>query len=462
MATVTYFLDTRITSPKKVKEEKEEPKKEEFKKVEDKTGIIKIRVTHHRVQRDYSTKLKVDVKSFEKLKKSGDILDGRIKEPLLVELHNFMFGLKDDQKVFQDGHIVKARKVIIELGDNFSFEVFKDKYENYGIEKDLKIENDIVDALNLKGKELKDNEQISHSGTNFLAAKSLLRFVNQSKKTKTIISFSEVTPTFLNNWANYMRKFGKASKKLKNGIPEYFGPATDTTIAIYARVIRSACLEAIEKGILPVESYPFGVKRFSIPESANKKKALSDEPLELLKNYKPKSMTLKERSHDLWLFSYFGNGMNFSDILNLKWKDMAESDLNFIRQKTKRKPVVINVKVNKFMADVIERQGNSIRGKNNYIFPFLEGTEDVERKKAIINQVIKVTNKYMNQIGKELGIMKTINSYEARHSFATKMMRVDAPLKLIQEKLGHKKLSTTEQYLGSFSKDVENDFLNKL
>ncbi len=442
MATVTFFLDTRTT--------------------DNGMGIIKIRVTHHRVQRDYSTKLKVDVKSFEKLKKSGDLLDGRIKEPLLVELHNFMFGLKDDQKVFQDGYMIKAKKVINELGDNFSFEVFKDKYENYGIEKDVKAENDIINALNLKGQELKDNEQISHSGTYFLAAKSLLRFVNHSKKTKTIINFSEVTPTFLNNWANYMRKFGKASKKLKNGIPEYFEPATDTTIAIYARVIRSVCLEAIEKGILPVESYAFGVKRFSIPESANKKKALSDEQLELLKNYKPESMTLKERSHDLWLFSYFGNGMNFSDILNLKWKDLVESELNFIRQKTKRKPVIISVKINKFMADVIERQGNSLRGKNDYIFPFLVGTEDAARKKAIINQVIKVTNQYMNQIGKELGIMENINSYEARHSFATKMMRVDAPLKMIQEKLGHRKLSTTEQYLGSFSKDVENEFLDKL
>lgn len=442
MATVTYFLDTR--------------------KSDSGFGIIKIRVTHNRVQRDYSTKLKVEVKAFDKIKKSGETLDGRIKEPLLVELHNFIFGQKDDLSIFKDGYLVKAKKVIHKLGDNFSFEIFKDKYENYGLENDLKLENDIINALNLKGQELKDNGQISHSGSYFLAAKSLRRFVNQSNKAKTVIPFNEITPAFLNNWANYMRKFGKASKKFKNGIPEYFEPATDTTIAIFSRVIRSVCLESIEKGILPRESYPFGIKRFSIPESANKKKALSDEQLELLKNYKPESMTLKERSHDLWLFSYFGNGMNFSDILNLKWKDMFESDLNFIRQKTKRKPVVINVKVNKFMADVIERQGNSIRGKNNYIFPFLEGIEDVVRKKAIINQIIKVTNKYMNQIGAELGIAETINSYEARHSFASKMMRLDAPIKMIMSKLGHKKISTTELYLSSFSKEVENEYLDKL
>jgi site-specific recombinase XerD len=442
MATVTFFLDTR--------------------KTEVGTGIIKLRVTHKNVQRDYSTKLKVEKKLFDKLKKSGDTLDGRIKESLVVELHNFMFGKKDDLTIFKDGYIVKARKVIIELGDNFSFDVFKDKYENYGIENEFRLENDIVNALNLKGQELKDNGQISHSGSYSLAAKSLIRFVNQTKKNKTAISFNEITPSFLNQWSNYMRKFGKASKKLKNGIPLYYEEATDTTIAIYSRAIRSICLEAIEKGIISRESYPFGAKRFSIPESANKKKALSDEQLELIKNYKPEPMSLKERSHDFWMFSYFGNGMNFSDILNLKWKDLSDEGFSFIRQKTKRKPVIINVKVNKFMAEVIERQGNSLKGKNNYIFPFLEGTEDIARKKAIINQVIKVTNQYMNQIGAELGITEKINSYEARHSFATKMMRMDAPLKMIQEKLGHKKLSTTEQYLGSFGKDVENDYLDKL
>ena len=63
MATVTYFLDTR--------------------KSDSGFGIIKIRVTHNRVQRDYSTKLKVEVKAFDKIKKSGETLDGRIKEPLL-------------------------------------------------------------------------------------------------------------------------------------------------------------------------------------------------------------------------------------------------------------------------------------------------------------------------------------------------------------------------------------------
>lgn len=52
------------------------------------------------MQRDYSTKFKVDKIVFEKLTRSGDTLDGRIKEPLLVELHIFLHGQKDDQKVF--------------------------------------------------------------------------------------------------------------------------------------------------------------------------------------------------------------------------------------------------------------------------------------------------------------------------------------------------------------------------
>lgn len=33
---------------------------------------------------------------------------------------------------------------------------------------------------------------------------------------------------------------------------------------------------------------------------------------------------------------------------------------------------------------------------------------------------------------------------------------------MIKEKLGHKKISTTESYLGSFEKEIEDKYLDKL
>lgn len=68
----------------------------------------------------------------------------------------------------------------------------------------------------------------------------------------------------------------------------------------------------------------------------------------------------------------------------------------------------------------------------------------------------------MNQIGAKLEIKEKLNTYVARHSFATRLLRSNAPLAMIKEKLGHKKIATTESYLGSFEKEVEDKYLDKL
>ena len=88
--------------------------------------------------------------------------------------------------------------------------------------------------------------------------------------------------------------------------------------------------------------------------------------------------------------------------------------------------------------------------------------QTLEKRKAEVHQIIKVTNYHMNQIGEKLGIKEKLNTYVARHSFATRMLRSNAPLAMIKEKLGHKKIATTESYLGSFEKELEDKYLDEL
>lgn len=428
-------------------------------KTEEGHGIIKIRIAYKKTQRDYTTRIKIKESIYAKLNVQNNELDKRIKDPLVIELYNLLYATKDDRLFFVDGHVVRANKIIKKLGANFTFETFKEMYSS-SVEVGTTDDNDFIILLKTKSSELIAKGQLSHGSTFDLAAKAIVRFLKYKKITNPLM-VKDVTPTFLEDWCSYMRKFGKSSQKLKkNGEPVSLSPVSDTTIAIYSRVLRIIYLEAIEKGIVPINSNPFGSKRFNIPESANKKKALTDEQLNLLKNYKPESMSLQEASLDLWFFSYYANGMNFTDILNLRKTDIKGDSFTFIRQKTKRKPVLITVRINEKINEIIKKQ--EALGTTTYLFPYLEGIEDLARKKSIIQQVIKLTNKHMNIIAKTLGIEEKTNTYEARHTFATKLMRSDAPLKMIQEKLGHKKISTTEQYLGSFTQEEENKFLDLL
>lgn len=450
MATVNHFLDTRKTDIG--------------------FGIIKLRITHNREQKDYSTKIKITTSLYDKLKKQGGEIDGRIKDIDLINYHNLLYAPKNDVSIYSDGYILRAKNIIKKLGNNFNFDTFKNDFDNYG--KNIATSDgktDIIKALQHKSEILKLNEQISH-GSNFdIVAKSLNRFVEYLKiqdpnrllpKKNFILRFNHIDSDFLKDWSTWMRQFGKSSQK-KNGLPT---PASETTIGIYSRNLRVIFNDAISSKIIDKDTYPFGRNKFVPPKGNNIKKALTKLELEAIKTYKPKNNSLEQRSQDLWLFSYFGNGMNFTDILHLKWENISENNkvIIFQRQKTKGNPRTINVKINDTMREVISRLGNERKNSKDFMFPFLNDDLTAERQKAIVHQTVKLTNMYMNKIGQKLGIVSKLNTYAARHSFATQMMRSNAPLSMIKEHLGHQTIATTENYLGSFEEEVENEYLDLL
>jgi len=452
MATVNYYLDTRKTD-------------EGF-------GIIKLRITHNREQKDYSTKIKIATTIFDKLKKQGSEIDGRIRDSEIIHYHNLLYAAKDKRKIFADGFILRAKTIIKKFGDNFDFDNFKSEFDNYGKEiLSFDEKTDLIKTLHIKCEVLKAKGQITH-GTNFgLVAKSLTRFVdylqieepNRLKPKKNfVLRFNHVDSTFLTDWSSFMKECGKVSQKKENGVPVGASGASDTTIGIYSRTLRVVFNDAIEAKIIERDSYPFGNKRFSPPVGRNIKKALSTSQIDAIKAYVPTPNTLEQRSHDLWLFSYFGNGMNFTDIIHLTWQDINDDKILFQRQKTMKSNTDISVRINDTMRQILDRWANKQRNEKDFVFPFLDGINSLEKCKAEVHQVVKVTNHYMNQIGTKLGIKEKLNTYVARHSFATRLLRSNAPLAMIKEKLGNKKISTTESYLGSFEKEVEDKYLDKL
>lgn len=452
MATVNYYLDTRKTD-------------EGF-------GIIKLRITHNREQKDYSTKIKIATSIFDKLKKQGSEIDGRIRDNEIIHYHHLLYAAKDNRKIFADGFILRAKTIIKKLGDNFDFDNFKSEFDNYGKETmSFDEKTDLIKTLHTKCEALKAKGQITH-GTNFgLVAKSLTRFIeylqkeepNRLKPKKNfVLRFNHVDSTFLNDWSSFMKEHGKVSQKKENGVPIGASGASDTTIGIYSRTLRVVFNDAIEAKIIERDSYPFGNKRFSPPVGRNIKKALSTSQIDAIKAYVPTPNTLEQRSHDLWLFSYFGNGMNFTDILHLTWKEITGDTILFQRQKTIKTHTDITVRINETMNAILERWANDRINGNDLVFPFLNGMNSLETRTAQVHQIIKVTNYHMNQIGAKLGIKEKLNTYVARHSFATRLLRSNAPLAMIKEKLGHKKIATTESYLGSFEKEVEDKYLDKL
>ena len=241
--------------------------------------------------------------------------------------------------------------------------------------------------------------------------------------------------------------------------------ASLTTVGIYLRHLRAVLNDTIESSLVPRDSYPFGRNKYVVPAGHNVKKALSKDDVIKIINYGCQT-DAEQRARDLWVFSYLSNGMNVADICALRRSDLdtKTNKLNFVRKKTARSKKGNQSKiVAKLFPEswaIIERQGNPDKRPAAYVFLF--SSMSAKQQKDAIHQVVKQINKYMSRIGQTLGIDGHVNTYAARHSFATILLQSDAPLAFISQSLGHTNLKTTQSYLGSFDDEKTKGYLDAL
>ncbi|MCF2490743.1 site-specific integrase [Dyadobacter sp. CY347] len=450
-------------------------------------GIVKWLVSFEGKQRLFTTGIKVQDEDWTFLKKHKNGIPGQVKNDYRRKLWNMFYGnyFEDDQTGKEvESYLSRAKTIISKLQSDFSFELFAHEISIYGQDRKIlenrKDDNNVVAALKSKAESMTQQGRIGNATSYLSAAASLSRFVSSltieqryeylnyiAPKGKAVaaedlvIKFEHLTPQMLALYERWMLKYGKAAKSEKGKAVA----ASLTTVGIYGRHIRSVFNDAIEKGIVNRDLYPFSKNRYTIPAGSNTKKALTKGEVLRIMEYQC-APGLEQRSRDLWVFSYLCNGMNVNDICRLKWEDIQSDKLTFVRQKTarSRKSNQTRIKVTLFPETlaIIERWAGKDRHAKKHIFPFLENDMPVLRERIIISQVIKITNQYMRGIAKELEIESDVNTYSARHSFATILLQSEAPLAFISQSLGHTSISTTESYLGSFDDEKTKKYLSAL
>jgi len=161
------------------------------------------------------------------------------------------------------------------------------------------------------------------------------------------------------------------------------------------------------------------------------------------------------------LFSYLCNGMNMIDVANLKFKNIKNDNIEFIRQKTKdtsKEVPIIKVLLLPEVAQIIEHIGVDDASNENYIFPIFNKSYSAIEKHKRLKQHIKTTNKYLKRIAKEIGIHQPITTYWARHSYSTVLKRSGTPIEFISEQLGHQDIKTTQSYLDGFEDEQREKY----
>lgn len=368
---------------------------------------VKIQVTYKRIQKYYTTGKELLPVDWERMP--------RARSPKLLEIRSDINGSFD--------LIKKQTQELTDKGE-FSFEMLN-----------LRLGRGNGDTLNSlfrhRIKALREEQRIGNMLWYSNVLKSIERFATRR------IPLVNITV----HWLHRYEKFLLNEKK------------SPVTIGMHMRAIRAILNEARRNGIFKDTQYPFGKGKFEIQEGEGRKLALNIKQIEQIVKYKGGSR-LTAYYRDIWFFIYLCNGINVADLVKLKYSNIIDGEICFVRQKTERttkKRREIRATLTPEMRVILKRWGNKAKAEN-FLFPFLNGNESAIELKIKTQNLTRRINWHMQQIGEALGI-GNISTYTARHSFATILKRRGANIAYISESLGHNDLRTTACYLASFEKD---------
>jgi len=385
-------------------------------------------ITFNRIRVYYSTGLSLNKQDWELFEKSEPKDFDKKKVEHLKPFYD------DLTEYFNDTLAPKVKN----LSDNFSFDALNSELGK----ADIKTVND---AFQAKINNLIANNRIGNSTIYKTVRNSLEAY--KGKK----ISFNSITVSFLNKYETHLSAEGVKT----------------ATISLYMRTLR-AIINNDGKPYLKGDAYPFGRGKYLIKTSKGAEKiALTLKQIHAIEAFECGDL-LTELCRDIWLFSFYGSGINFTDIFRLKYTDIVLGELNFVRYKTRNTrndETYLNVPILEPMKKIIKKHGNTSKG--GYIFPLLNDcTNETDRRKKIFN-ITHESNKRIKAICRELKhdddtLMipdyDSVNNYTARHSYATILNKLRVPESFISQQLGHSTQTVTQGYFGAYDRDARFEY----
>lgn len=377
---------------------------------------INLRVTKDRKSKFFST-------IFKALENEWDEKSGRFnKNNSNYIQNNRLLGKFED----------RALKVLAEL------EMEKEQYNLDDFEQRFRIDSNPADENVFNFWEEIISEMVVAERTgNARANRDTLGSLKLFNSSSTKLNFRDLTPEFLYKYEVFLRSRG----------------GTDGGIGVRMRAVRAIYNMAIERKIAKADAYPFATYKISKLKGKGLKRALSIEDVRKIVDVDLSEYPHLVNSRNYFVFSFYTRGMNFADMMKLKWTDISDDQLHYTRSKTKGNFII---KILSPVQKVLDYYKADTTTK--YIFPIvskdkLTPTQMEYRKK----KMLLLYNKQLKEISKVSGINKPLSSYVARHSFANCLKQKGVATDIISESLGHQNLAVTQAYL----KELESSVLDQ-
>ena len=260
---------------------------------------------------------------------------------------------------------------------------------------------------------------VEHSLRKDATKKNLLTTLDLLNHFRSSIEFEDITYSFLLEFEDFMRQ-----KMYETN-----------TIAKHMRQLRTFVNEAIKRGYIQLENYPF--KKYQIKTTQSKHSFLLPEEMEL-------SLCSKSLTHSLkaFLFCCY-TGLRYSDFVLLNKK-------NIVTIKGEKWLIFRTVKTNTEVSIPLYLlfQGKALQLLQEYH----QNVNDFFHLKS--NSSV---NKDLKKIGMLAKIEKHFSFHTARHTNATLLIYNGAQITTVQKLLGHQSVKTTQGYSDIFSGTIVKD-----
>lgn len=261
---------------------------------------------------------------------------------------------------------------------------------------------------------------------------------NQLEKFKPGLSYKDITVNFLHDFEYEVSKRGGSPATIS-------GYMTDIrTVINYHRNITKFIPQEYE--------YPFGAGGYGIRTYFPSKLVLRAEEIQAIAELNEFETMEQEWARDIWLFLYRCNGINFVDLLAMRWDHIQGGSFRFYRTKTKTtrrsniKPIVAPI------TDKLQEVLDKIGVKDS---PFIIGKmKDGYNDTTLSNKSHKLCgeiNKELRYVTQKLDLSLNLVLDIARDSFATTLNRNGRSINHIAEHLGHATTVVTQHYVGQLT-----------
>lgn len=264
--------------------------------------------------------------------------------------------------------------------------------------------------------------------------RSLLSRLSEFRSLNT--RFDEIDLAFLRDFELFLRKEGNVNN----------------SIATKFAIFKATYNKALAEGLFLQKINPFAKYKVGSLWTRTRKRAITKEDiqklvaLDITPNYRT---NYAEFARDIFLFSYYTAGINFTDMATLRYCDIVDGRIYYSRHKTQK---LLSFQLVPNAMQIIEKYSKANHAQEDYIFPILDRSEHKTAQQIFnrTHKALRKVNRELKVLGDMIGLEMPLTTYVARHTFATVLKRSGVNIAIISESLGHSDLSTTQIYLDSF------------